>query len=82
MPITAQTQPGNRRRTGGMDSYNSVSMYRNSRHDSFHRELAEDLSRRHPESSADVTGSVENLEREPPFNWMRRGLARVRSRIS
>jgi hypothetical protein len=65
-----------------MDSYNSVSMYRNSRHDSFHRELAEDLSRRHPESSAVATSDAEKLERELPFNWIRRGLARVRSRIS
>jgi hypothetical protein len=61
-----------------MDSYSTASMYKNARHDSFHRELAEVLSRRHAKPAAGVTSGAGETDEEPPFNWMRRGLARVR----
>jgi hypothetical protein len=74
---TAQTKPGDRRTTGTMSSPNSVSMYRNARHDSFHRELAQLLSLPDAKRSPGYTSGAGEIGREPPFNWMRRDLARV-----
>jgi hypothetical protein len=57
-------------------------MYRNARHDSFHRELAEALAQGHPNPSPGVSSAAEESGKESPFNWMRRGLARVRRQSS
>ena len=77
MSATAQTKPGDRRTTGTMSSYNGVSMYRNARHDSFHRELAQLLSLPDPKRSPGYTSGADEIGKDLPFNWMRRDLARV-----
>jgi hypothetical protein len=63
-----------------MDSYSIVSVYRSRRHDLFNRRLAADLSQ-DPKASASIAhGITDERTKEPSRNWMRRGLARVRTR--
>jgi hypothetical protein len=62
-----------------MDSYSIASVYGNRRHDLFNRNLAGDLWRRDKNAAAGMAGSIaEEIGKEPPCNWMHRGLARVR----
>jgi hypothetical protein len=76
---TAQTEPGDRRRTGAMDSYSIASVYGNRRHDLFNRNLAGDLRRRDTNAAAGMAGSIaDEIGKELPCNWMHRDLARVR----
>jgi hypothetical protein len=76
---TAQTEPGDRRRTGVMDSYSIASAYGNRRHDLFNRNLAGDLWRRDTSAAAAMACSIaDEIGNELPCNWMHRDLARVR----
>jgi hypothetical protein len=62
-----------------MDSYSIVSVRRSPRHDSFNRELAGDLWRRDSDAFAGIaSGITDEIGKDQPCNWMRRGLARVR----
>jgi hypothetical protein len=76
---TAQTEPGDRRKTGAMDSYGIASVYGSRRHDLFNHNLAWDLSRRDTNAAAGMACSVaDEIGGELPCNWMHRDLARVR----
>jgi hypothetical protein len=62
-----------------MDSYGIASVYGNRRHDLFNRNLAGDLWRRDPNPALRLAGSAaDEMDKERPCNWMRRGLPRVR----
>ncbi len=62
-----------------MGSYGIAAVFRSRRHDSFNRELADDLARQEPHASCGETNAyINGKNKELPVNWIRRSLARIK----
>lgn len=62
-----------------MGSYGIATVFRNPRHDSFNRKLADELTRSGPTAGApDLSGDANEQGGESSDNWMRHHLAGVK----
>jgi hypothetical protein len=65
-----------------MDSYGIAAVFRSRRHDSFNRNLADDLARQDPNAglfAMSGSGNIREESEEFPGNWIRGNLARKRA---